>query len=103
VRGEILADGVPVAAATGPSSAGDPVQWSVRPDRVHLREEGPYEGVVVDVADLGSTATLTVALANTDVELAVRSLDAGGLEPGDKCRLAIDPADVIVWPGIDPS
>jgi molybdate transport system permease protein len=99
----IDADGVVVGALPGDLPPGSPVLWSVRPDRVRLADDGPYEATVLDIADLGATATVTVGLVSTDVRLAARVLDADGLEAGDKCQVAIAPADVITWPAPCPT
>jgi ABC-type sulfate/molybdate transport systems ATPase subunit/ABC-type sulfate transport system permease component len=72
-----------------------PVFWSVRPDKVHLAEDG-FPGRVADVVDLGMTTMTTVRIG--DVELIARTADPGGPAAGDACRVRLDPADLLVWP-----
>ena len=104
-------------------SEGSPVIWSVRPERILLDTGGPYEGILIDEADLGAVWELTVSLA-AGLELTVRTADltlpaeaassipeaapvasdsttgVAGAQPcvGEPVRLSIDPAYVSVWP-----
>jgi molybdate transport system permease protein len=93
-RGVLLS--AAVRADCAPLRPGAPVIWSVRPERIRLDSQGPYEGILLDDADLGSVRELTVSLG-ARVELTVRTFEQASL-PGVPVRLSIEPADISVWP-----
>jgi molybdate transport system permease protein len=100
--GVIAAGAARITAATRILPAGTAILWCIRPDHVIVQADrgesrpGAYQGVVADVADIGSITTLTVRLAGGP-ELRVRATDAGGLVPGDPCDVTLDPAAITLW------
>ncbi|GAA4265453.1 ATP-binding cassette domain-containing protein [Frondihabitans peucedani] len=88
---------------------GEAVLWSVRPERlrVRLRGAGPADGTpaglpatVVDVAELGTSTSLTVRIG-VDAELRAHTTDTVELAVGDAADVSWDPAALSVW--TDPS
>jgi molybdate transport system permease protein len=76
---------------------GTEVVWSARPERIALSQDGHYEALLLDDADLGTTRELTIALEGS-LELTVRVLAADSLRVGDPLRVALAPQDISVWP-----
>jgi ABC-type sulfate/molybdate transport systems ATPase subunit/ABC-type sulfate transport system permease component len=110
---ELRADGEPLDPAIGQLAAGTEVAWAVRPERVELRADGRYAATLLDDADLGAERELIVALdrgdasgsgetspasGGEDIELTVRTLDAGELAIGQPMRVELRPEHVSVWP-----
>lgn len=96
--GDVLRAGglrIDLAAPAGP--AGTPVTWCVRPEEVTLVGAGGHPGTVVDAIPLGPVTELVVALSGGG-ELTV--LTATGVLPeiGGRCRVALEPEAVTVWP-----
>jgi hypothetical protein len=98
--GEITAGTLRIAAGTGELPEGSEILWHIRPDRITVGDHGGYGAVVTDVADTGTYISVTVQLAGGP-ELRIRTADAAGLEPGDSCRLGLDPGFVTLWPASD--
>ncbi len=110
--GLIRSGSVELHAESPKLPAGTEVAWSVRPERIELRHDGRYTATLLDDADLGAERELTVALdgrsedgsgvsiptADGDIELTVRTLDAGGLAIGQPLRVELPPEYVSVWP-----
>jgi ABC-type Fe3+/spermidine/putrescine transport system ATPase subunit/ABC-type sulfate transport system permease component len=112
--GRIASAGTELRVAAANLHAGAEVAWAVRPERIELRPDGRYEATLLDDADLGAERELTVVLgrsaaasaghddsnaqASAGVELRVRTLQAGGLEPGTPLRLELAPEQISVWP-----
>ena len=94
--GRIAAGGV--ALAVGPTTApvGAPLLWSVLPECVLFGPDQPIEGTVVDLADLGTAAEVTVAAGS--LTLVARTPVTSGLPAaGSRCRLGFAPDSVRVW------
>jgi ABC-type sulfate/molybdate transport systems ATPase subunit/ABC-type sulfate transport system permease component len=108
--------GLRVMARTDDLPAGTGVLWTIRPDHVTVLpgpvvtgtavtgtggESGGYPGVVDDIADIGTLTILTVRLRTgqrDEPELRVRTTAPVSLEPGDRCSVRLDPADITAWP-----
>ncbi len=94
------------ANATG-FSRGDRVAWSVRPERVTLREPKAPEvfdpevssvpGTIRDVAYVGVASDYLVSIGPAQ-ELTVRSFDTSRWEIGQACVVSIRASDVSLWP-----
>ena len=70
---------------------------NVLPDHVTVAGGGAYPAIVADVADIGTITMLTLRLPGGP-ELRVRTTDPGELQPGDACRVDLDPAAITIWP-----
>jgi len=66
----------------------------LRPEALTPDEHGPIEGVVASVAFRGVDSLLTVDTGGGRVEAV--SPGAAGLSPGDRIRLVVDPAGIVV-------
>lgn len=84
--GEVLLGGAAVRAATGELSAGTRVHWSVVPEAISV--ERPSADLVAarvcDLADLGATLEVVVAIENGP-ELRARLIDDPGVAVGAPC------------------
>ncbi|HMC41333.1 MAG TPA: ATP-binding cassette domain-containing protein [Acidimicrobiales bacterium] len=69
---------------------GSPVAWGVRPEHITLRADGPYEAAVVDIADFGAGAAVTLALDGGELYARAPAPPAG--------RARFDLEHVMVWP-----
>ncbi len=85
---EVNAEGVGANAA---------VLWSIRPEHVRVRADGRLLGTLADIADLGTTTELEVALAN-DLRIVARTPEGLDLEVGQPCRIELPPEAITVWP-----
>lgn len=94
--GLISADGALLRASTGTLAAGSGVVWSVRPERIALRPDGEYEATLVDDVDLGAARELVVCVGQ-QLELLVRTDPGRALNPSERYRIDIPPADIHVW------
>ncbi|HTT87659.1 MAG TPA: ATP-binding cassette domain-containing protein, partial [Acidimicrobiales bacterium] len=93
-------DGMRIPTACGALPPGTSVLWSIRPERVALSSaaaNGVLAGTVTDVADVGTTFDLLVALT-TGLELRVRTPVSAGLAPGDECGVELPPDAITMWP-----
>jgi molybdate transport system permease protein len=95
--GFISADGEVLRASTDTLAAGSDVVWSVRPERISLRQDGEYEATVLDDVDLGATRELVVCVGG-HLELLVRTDRARALDIRERHRIDIPVADIHVWP-----
>jgi hypothetical protein len=95
--GRLAADEVVIAADTGDVPAGAPVLWSVRPEHVTVAAHGDHAATVLDVADVGTAVTVTVALADGPV-LRARTIEQVSLDVGGACRVTLPPAAITLWP-----
>jgi len=93
--GAVETDGVRVPAAAR-LLPGQPVTWSVRPDMIDVAPGGPLDATVLDVVELPTLHEATLQLA-PGLTLVVHN-PAGPLRPGTRCRVAIAPEAVHVWP-----
>lgn len=93
----ITVGGVLITVGTPDLPVGREVLWSIRPDNVAVTPRGAYAAVVDDVADIGTSTTVTVLL-DGGPELRARTTDPGRLSPGDPCRVDLDPAAITLWP-----
>ena len=96
-RGRIRSGGAELDAETGALQAGRAVVWCVRPERIRLEADGPYEALLLDDVDLGATRELTLALGES-LQLTARTTERANLEPGAHVRVALAPADIVAWP-----
>jgi molybdate transport system permease protein len=103
---KMLAAGVELAVANGGLAPGTDVAWCLRPQHVTLLpagdETGPaqrphYSALATDVCDLGSWREVSLRL-DGGLELVSRTADGRWLSAGQRCRVAIAPADITVWP-----
>jgi molybdate transport system permease protein len=97
--GVITSGGTRIAADTRDLPAGTEILWCIRPDHVAIGKaagDPSYPAVVDDIADIGSITTLTVRLPGGP-DLRVRTAEAGDLEPGDPCGIALNPAWITLW------
>jgi molybdate transport system permease protein len=95
--GAITAGTLRIAAETGDLPAGSEILWTIRPDHIAVAGGGAYPAIVADVADIGTITMLTLRLPGGP-ELRVRTTDPGELQPGDACRVDLDPAAITIWP-----
>jgi ABC-type sulfate/molybdate transport systems ATPase subunit/ABC-type sulfate transport system permease component len=79
-----------VAVDCGDLDKGRPVAWGVRTENITLREDGPYEAAVIDTADLGAAAAVTLSWPGG--ELMARTSQPVG------ARARFDVAGALVWP-----
>ncbi|MHB1712721.1 MAG: ABC transporter ATP-binding protein/permease [Acidimicrobiales bacterium] len=99
--GWIDAGGIRIAVDSEGLVAGTSVLWSIRPERVALvsaeTRVGGITGRLVDVAEMGTSVELLVALTS-GLELRARRPDPVDLEIGRPCHIEL-PADAItLWP-----
>ncbi len=94
--GEIIAGTLRIRADTGELPAGSDILWCIRPDRIAIAEQGDYEAVITDIADIGTLVTLTVQLTDGP-ELRIRTAGADGLDLGDRCRIDLKPESITLW------
>lgn len=97
----IIAGKVWITVGTPDLPVGNKVLWSIRPDHITITPKGAYAAMVDDVADIGTSTTVTVLL-DGGPELRVRTTDPGGLSPGQPCHVDLDPAAITLWPA-DPA
>jgi molybdate transport system permease protein len=95
--GAIVAGNVTMNADTGGLAAGTAVLWSIRPEHVTVAAHGDHAATVLDVADVGTAVTITVALAGGPV-LRARTIEPVSLAIGAACRATLPPAAVTLWP-----
>lgn len=84
---------------------GTEVLWSVRPERVTVSplpvgdadDRGALQGILRDVADVGTAYDLTIALGG-GLELLARTWGALELDEGSPCRLTLDRDAIAFWP-----
>jgi molybdate transport system ATP-binding protein/molybdate transport system permease protein len=84
-------------AAVAELPPGQAIWWCVRPEDVHVSELGPIEALVVEVADLGVVSEITLHLGG-DLLLRGRDAHLPQLRSGERCRLALSPEAIGVWP-----
>jgi molybdate transport system permease protein len=94
--GEIIAGTLRIRADTGELPTGSDILWCIRPDRIAIAEQGDYEAVITDIADIGTLVTLTVQLTDGP-ELRIRTAGADGLDLGDRCRIDLKPESITLW------
>jgi molybdate transport system permease protein len=95
--GVIASDEVRIVASTGDLPPGSDILWTIRPDQITITARGAHPATVEDVADFGTTTTMTVRLSGGP-ELRVRTTEPGGTAPGDTCGVDLDPAAITLWP-----
>jgi ABC-type sulfate/molybdate transport systems ATPase subunit/ABC-type sulfate transport system permease component len=95
--GLIDADGMLIAVEPNGISAGTPVLWSIRPERVSLTGSDGLRGVFTDVADVGAAVDLFVSLS-AHLEIQVRTVAHDGYEIGNACFLDLPPEAITLWP-----
>lgn len=76
-------------------ATGSALSWAVDPTLLRFVDEGGYEGVVIDVVDLGAYREVVVEL-DAEVEMTVRTDRSPAL--GGPCRVLVPPDAVLVWP-----
>jgi molybdate transport system permease protein len=100
--GVITSGGVRIVARTADLPPGSDILWTIRPDRVTIAARGTYPASVDDVADTGTTTTVTLRLSGGP-ELRVRTTDPDGPGPGDTCAVDLDQAAITLWPTAVPA
>ncbi len=75
---------------------GTAVLWSIRPEHIRLLPTGGLSAIVADIADLGTTTELLVAV-NPALELEVRTPDLIDLEIGRTCHIALPRGAITLW------
>jgi molybdate transport system permease protein len=87
--------GVVLEVAGRALRTGQPVGWSIAPERVRIGAAGQYRGCVAHVVAGGIGWRITLRLGDAQIEAFETHTDlAGGLP----CRFDIDPYAVRVWP-----
>ncbi len=95
--GWINADGVLIAVETGEIPSGTPVLWSIRPERIALRQSGGLLGTFTDVADVGTAVDLFISLS-AGLEIQARTVGPVAFEIGDMCHVDLPPEAITLWP-----
>jgi molybdate transport system permease protein len=99
--GTIRSGGVELRSGATELAAGADVAWSVRPERIELRDDGRYAATLLDDADLGAERELVVALdggaPGEGLELTVRTLAPDELAIGQALRIELPPEHVSAW------
>jgi ABC-type Fe3+/spermidine/putrescine transport system ATPase subunit/ABC-type sulfate transport system permease component len=99
--GRIDVEGLKIAASTGDLKPGTPVLWSIRPEQIALLEHGGLPGNVADVADVGTSINLFVAVTPT-LELHMRTTEQRDFEVGQPCHIALPREAISLWPSDRP-
>ena len=87
----VLADGQALAVPDGlPLKDGDALTVGLRPEHIHLAEDGPLKAEVEVVEPLGLSTQFYVKLASQQVCVFV--MGRSNVRPGDMVRLSADPA-----------
>ena len=87
----VLADGQALAVPDGlPLKDGDALTVGLRPEHMHLAEDGPLKAEVEVVEPLGLSPQFYVKLASQQVCVFV--MGRSNVRPGDMVRLSADPA-----------
>ncbi len=95
--GLIDAYGVLIAVEPNGISAGTPVLWSIRPERVSLADSDGLRGVFTDVADVGNAFDLFISLGE-HLEIQARTVQDAGYQVGDACFVGLPPEAITLWP-----
>jgi molybdate transport system permease protein len=95
--GVLTAGTAALNADTGGLAVGTAVLWSIRPEHVAVAADGDHAATVLDVADVGTAVTVTIAVADGPV-LRARTIEQVSLDVGDPCRVTLPPAAVTLWP-----
>jgi molybdate transport system permease protein len=95
--GSVRAGELQITVGAHPIAPQTPVLWCIRPDHVVIRRGGAYPARVLDIADIGTLTSVTVALLGGP-ELRVRTTEALQLAAGDSCEVDLDPAAITLWP-----
>jgi molybdate transport system permease protein len=101
VPGVLTAGETQIIVGTPDLPAGSEVLWSIRPDHVAITPRGAYPAVVDDIADIGTSTTVTLLL-DGGPELRAQTTDPDGLSPGHPCHVDLDPAAITLWPADPP-
>ncbi len=92
----LVSDGIALAIGPVGLPPGTAVLWSIRPERVRLVADGPYQATVIDAVDLGATTELLLHLGD-DLELRARPGAAVDAEPGQRPHVDLPAEAIIVW------
>jgi molybdate transport system permease protein len=96
-NGSIRAGELQITAGAHSIAPQTAVLWCIRPDHVVICRGGAYPARVLDIADIGTLTSVTVALLGGP-ELRVRTTEALELDVGDACQVDLDPAAITLWP-----
>jgi ABC-type sulfate/molybdate transport systems ATPase subunit/ABC-type sulfate transport system permease component len=96
-EGLIDADGVRIAVEPSGISAGTPVLWSIRPERVSIAGSDGLRGVFTDIADVGNAVDLFISLG-ANLEIQARTVESAGYQIGDSCFVELPPEAITLWP-----
>jgi multiple sugar transport system ATP-binding protein len=93
------ADGIRWPLGTGAGADGQAVTYGVRPDHLELAANQPQTvpGEIVVVEPTGSETELVVRIG--DAQVIVETHGRPALQPGDKVRFMVDPANVHLFDG----
>jgi ABC-type Fe3+/spermidine/putrescine transport system ATPase subunit/ABC-type sulfate transport system permease component len=111
--GQIEIDGSFIAASPVALEPGTQVLWSVRPEHVSVTRWpaatsslgtpiGVLMGTISDIADLGTSLELFVAIT-AEIELQAHTPGAMDLHVGERCRIEFPPDAIAVWPVVNPA
>jgi ABC-type Fe3+/spermidine/putrescine transport system ATPase subunit len=92
---EVLAGAGSFLMDTHGLQPGHQVSFSIRPEDVVVGGTGIYEGVVLDVAYLGSTFTTVVEIGGLRFESMSRQLNTVAI--GSSCRVDLPYEAITVW------
>ncbi len=107
--GRIEANGTLIAVGTVTLAPGTRVLWSIRPEHVTVSGREPSSaaangermgvltGTLTDVADIGTSVDLFVAIT-PGIELRARTPDPIDLEVGSLCRVELAADAITLWP-----
>lgn len=76
--------------------SGHPMSFSIRPEHVAVCETGFYEGVILDVVDLGAVMAAVVEISGLRFESV--SLQPYPVPAGSRCRVDLPCEAITVWP-----
>lgn len=86
---------VVLTVAGPPLRPGERVGWSIPPGQIRLDPAGPYHGLVEAVLPAGIGSQIAIRLG----EARVRVMGERAIcSHGSRCRLAIDPHAIQIWP-----
>jgi ABC-type sulfate/molybdate transport systems ATPase subunit/ABC-type sulfate transport system permease component len=95
-EGQISVGGIRLAAPTGTLPPKAPVLWSIRPEQVVIGGKGTLSGTISDVADIGTSLIVFIAITDTLVVQA-RTTDEGSFEVGRPCQIELPAYAINVW------
>jgi ABC-type Fe3+/spermidine/putrescine transport system ATPase subunit/ABC-type sulfate transport system permease component len=89
-----IGDGVKLRVTGPPLPRNERVGWTVRPEHIHLNNDGSYAAIIEDIIPFGSRLQLSVRLGHTPL-LVLTNQQVNQID--GLCRLDIDPRAIQVW------